>query len=1520
MGYGFRARHLDHPVGRMHRWGRLVVASSLLASGMLLLPVMSQVAQAATFTGTPPTRLYMAPEGTTLIAGLLGVPIGTLTMDGGGDVVSGDTRTIAVEAQDGVTGCDLSGTPNETSGVRYDINDCSRIQLVGSQHGRYSMGTITTITDGDGDGEQPSPDPAADDVYLLPSGARIDQLYQVPEGSFTLGLNGTQQQLNDALADLVFTPNDGYHYTGTSTGEAMDITVIPGSFGDPGVEDPPGSRSSANIDVEIRVLDVNDFPTHTGPASRAAEAQIELEILNAYTVDDEDNDEVLDNDPPSPPCPDGTTGGDEGPCSDPVDGDDQDMMLIGWLQCGQPIAPGTGFHFSGAVFQSDDLTIDDLFDFVFPLAESPDYQLAVDAFLEGLDLIDPGLKDLVWATSDETTYTDAFAGVASIDEIEDALSTVFFTHNAPDDTCELITVVTDLGNNGLPLSYEGDPPTGVEIPFLGFDFNVLEITTGSLQEITVDFASASPIVVNEADAPVEAVAELVISPASHPEFTIEWSARPGQINDPLPPDGSGIAAGGSDHNNVEGLSITIPADATTVPVPMQVFPEAPLTTVFADSAVEGNETYEYELDITTNPAPLGYFISSTVPTRTVMIIDDDDADSSVTTFGNVSGDEGDPGDSNTLTFTIGLDQPADGGETVDVALTPGSATNPGDYGAPSTATVTFAALATSATFTVPIVGDLLNEGDHSFTATLSNASGLSLTDTTATGTILDDDVASVVSIADVSVTEELGDADQLTVSMTNPVRNCQVAVTTSDGSATAGALLDYDEIAGAFFDMNMVASDVLNLTINDDLEVEGDETFDVSIALTGNADPGCEIGDGEATVTITDDDSASVVSIADATVTEGVAPSQTSVSMTNFLGRTCAVSLSSADGTAEEPGDYDALTGLLSVTSMASDVLGLTIVDDDFVEVDETFTVTITLDASSDPQCELGDAEATITIVSDDVASVVSIADATVTEGVAPSQATISMTNSVGRVCVLTLSSADGTAVEPDDYDAVTGQFSMTDVASDTLGLTIVDDPDPESTETFTVSMTLDASSDDQCELGDASATISILDDDAPPDLTKPSVTVEQAVGQSDPTAVAPILFTVEFSEPVTGFVDTDVTLGGTALPTSAMVSGSGTTYTITVDGMSANGTVTASVGAGVAQDAATNTNEASTSADNTVTYTGVPDLTKPSVTVEQAAGQSDPTSASPILFTVVFSEPVTGFENTDVVLGGSAAPTMAEVSGSGATYSVSVSGMAGPGTVTASVAAGAAIDAASNTSLASTSVDNTVTYAPGASTPVTIDVPDDITTDADPGQAGAVVVYGAVTTSGGVPPVTVDCTHDSGDFYPIGTTVVTCTATDSSPSGDIADGFDRSDSPEAHADTTVSASFSITVVDDESPTITVTPPNVTSSATNSNGAVVTYETPAASDNSGASSVTCTPPSGSFFNVGTTTVICTATDADGNTSTASFAVTVSGPTGGLPATGSSSGSTMLAALLLTVVGVLLRSASRRRTPAWWSGR
>jgi len=54
------------------------------------------------------------------------------------------------------------------------------------------------------------------------------------------------------------------------------------------------------------------------------------------------------------------------------------------------------------------------------------------------------------------------------------------------------------------------------------------------------------------------------------------------------------------------------------------------------------------------------------------------------------------------------------------------------------------------------------------------------------------------------------------------------------------------------------------------------------------------------------------------------------------------------------------------------------------------------------------------------------------------------------------------------------------------------------------------------------------------------------------------------------------------------------------------------------------------------------PDTTPASVTINQAAGQIDPTGSAPIYFTVVFSKVMVDFNSTCVVLSGTAGATTA--------------------------------------------------------------------------------------------------------------------------------------------------------------------------------------------------------------------------------------------------------------------------------------
>ena len=131
-----------------------------------------------------------------------------------------------------------------------------------------------------------------------------------------------------------------------------------------------------------------------------------------------------------------------------------------------------------------------------------------------------------------------------------------------------------------------------------------------------------------------------------------------------------------------------------------------------------------------------------------------------------------------------------------------------------------------------------------------------------------------------------------------------------------------------------------------------------------------------------------------------------------------------------------------------------------------------------------------------------------------------------------------------------------------------------------------------------------------------------------------------------------------------------------------------------------------------------------------------------------------------------------------------------------------------------------------------------------------------AVDEDATVPPAT--CDHSSGSLFPVGTTTVTCQATD----GD--------DTP-----STVTATFQVTVIDTDLGMTGV--PDITVNATGPSGAAVTYTAPIGGDEDGnAVPVSCDHASGATFPIGTTTVTCSVSDSDDTPSTRylAFRVTV----------------------------------------------
>ena len=162
------------------------------------------------------------------------------------------------------------------------------------------------------------------------------------------------------------------------------------------------------------------------------------------------------------------------------------------------------------------------------------------------------------------------------------------------------------------------------------------------------------------------------------------------------------------------------------------------------------------------------------------------------------------------------------------------------------------------------------------------------------------------------------------------------------------------------------------------------------------------------------------------------------------------------------------------------------------------------------------------------------------------------------------------------------------------------------------------------------------------------------------------------------------------------------------------------------------------------------------------------------------------------------------------------------------------------------------------SSTPVTVACPSPVLTSPD-GKAMPVTLTPKVT--GGVQPYTTTCSPTSGSLFPVGTTSISCTATDAMQQKDSC------------------ASTVVVLTSDKATPLKITCPTIApvTATGNSEKARVTFPDPEFSGGTAPFAVSCMPKSGSQFEIGTTTVSCKATDAASQTAACKISVTVLTP-------------------------------------------
>ncbi|MEI7898281.1 MAG: Calx-beta domain-containing protein, partial [bacterium] len=634
------------------------------------------------------------------------------------------------------------------------------------------------------------------------------------------------------------------------------------------------------------------------------------------------------------------------------------------------------------------------------------------------------------------------------------------------------------------------------------------ITSGDPQ-VTLSATVSATVNITDNDAATVSIAANdpnAAEPSNGGQFTVTMT-HPADVATVIAYSVTGTATSGTDYIALSG-SVTIPAGSTTATIDVNVND---------DLIVEASETV-----IATLTGIISGDANTTLGTpvaATVTIADNDAASLSIA---DVAVGESD----GTATFTVLLTGAVQGGFTIAYATANGTALQPGDYTLTS-GTLTFTGTnAETHTISVPIINNSVVEITETFVVNLSSISNALVTyDSQATGTITDDDVATV-SIGNVTHNEGNSSTTSYTFTVTMS-KASDAAVTvdyaTTDATATT-ADADYTLQTGTLTFSAGTTTQTLTVLVTGDTKVESTETFTVGLSNLATISRPITLGTSTGTGTITNDDAATV-SIGNATVAEGNAGT-TNFTFTATLSAASAVPVfvdyATANGTATVvDGDYLATNGTMVFSpGQTTQTVIVSVSGDTKVELSETFTLNLSNISASGYSVTLGTSTGTGTITNDDAATI-SIGDVTLAEGNSGTTSfgfTVSMTYASDAAVSVVYATSDGTATTADaDYSAVsttTLTFAIGET-SKTVTVAVNGDTKFEGNETFTVGLTSLSNNGRAVTLSDVTGLGTITNDDnAPPvavddHVTTPedtpvsgSVTANDTDAEGDPLTV----------------------------------------------------------------------------------------------------------------------------------------------------------------------------------------------------------------------------------------------------------------------------------------------------------------------------------------------------------------------------------------------------------------------------------
>lgn len=436
---------------------------------------------------------------------------------------------------------------------------------------------------------------------------------------------------------------------------------------------------------------------------------------------------------------------------------------------------------------------------------------------------------------------------------------------------------------------------------------------------------------------------------------------------------------------------------------------------------------------------------------------------------NPSVAEGNAGTTN-LTYTVSRTTNANA-SSVDYAITGGTATAGSDYAPLAAGTLNFTAGgALSQTITVTINGDLIVENNETVIITLSNPVSGGISNGTGTGTITNDDSATLTLSGGTAKAETNGGtvAYTFTATLNAAVQGgFQVAYTTNNGTATAGS--DYIDNDGSLtFAGTAGESKTITVLVNGDILVELDETFTVALGAISGTTPtqlaAISTAGSPQTGTITNDDAAVVSIAANVSQVETTTPQNFSVTLSNPVDVAVTVQFTTANGTATTAdNDYTGIAGqtlTFAAGTTTAQTVPVTIISDTKVEADEVYNVSIGTLNSGGRNVSLGTSSGTGTILNDDAAIVTLSGGIAQNEGNSGTTAyvfTATLNNAVQGGVVATYATNDGTATTADnDYTDNDGTLIFAGTAGETKTFTVLVNGDNkvEANETFQTALT----------------------------------------------------------------------------------------------------------------------------------------------------------------------------------------------------------------------------------------------------------------------------------------------------------------------------------------------------------------------------------------------------------------------------------------------------------------------------------